>query len=764
VFETVRATAERLCFLSLCVLLATAGFASVEARSAPADAPRPVAVLVINSYHKGFPWSDNIVRAIEKTLAAAPMPANVSVEYMDTKRFVDPRHLDNLYALYRHKFRNWRFDVIIASDTPAFQFVLSHRQELFSNTPIIFCGVNGFVSEMIGSHRQITGVAEYADFQGTIRLIPRLLPGTREIIVISPNSISADEDRKLIEAFIPELGGHPQVTFWQGIDLETALEGASKLPKDTAILSSDIIQSRSGDLISNIEKIRLLSTAAPVPVFVVREEDMGSGAVGGRLVSGFEQGRRAAAFALDVLGGKAADDIPVLIEGANPYMFDFKAMTRFGIAESALPRESVVINRPETTYQRYRVFMAVAGAAVVVLALFVGALIFNIVRRQAAERALRDSEQRLRALIENSPTAIFLKDADGRYVVANEGYRRRFGLAPDMAIGKTASEVLPPECVGDAVATDQMVYATRAPIHQEEDVRYVDGSEHSHVMTKFPIFDGHGEVKGIGFISTDITEAKRAAEAARRLQMELAHVSRLSSLGEMAAGFAHELNQPLTAIHNFASGCIRRLNTPATEPSILLPALGEIAAQAQRAGDIIRRIRGFVGKRDEARGDAVLATIDINAAIRAAAGLVSNEALYHGVDLRLKLAPVLPPVQADTIQIQQVVVNLARNAMEAMDEADSAKRDLTIQTTATPEGGVDIRVLDSGPGVPEELRSRLFDPFFTTKAAGMGMGLSICRSIAEGHGGRLSVDNRSRGGAEFRLTLPPVRTEAPTTV
>lgn len=762
--ETVRTSARRLCLLVLCVLLWTAEFAHVEARSATTDATRPIAVLVVNSYHKGFPWSDNIVRAIEKTLATAPLPVNISVEYMDTKRFVDPRHLDNLYALYRHKFRNWRFDVIIASDTPAFQFVLSHRQELFRNTPIVFCGVNGFVSEMIGSHQQITGVAEYADYQGTIRLIPRLLPGTREIIIISPDSISADEDRKLIEAFIPALGGHPQVTFWQGIDLEAALEGASKLPKDAAILSSDVIQSRSGDLISNIEKIRLLSTAAPVPVFVVREEDMGSGAVGGRLVSGSEQGRRAAAFALDILGGKAAEDIPVLIEDANPYMFDFTAMKRFGISESEIPLESIVINRPETTYQRYRAFMVAAGVAVIVLALFVGALIFNILRRQAAERALRVSEERLRALIENSPTAIFLKDEEGRYVVANEGYRRRFGLAPDMAIGKTASEVLPPECIGDAVATDQMVYATRTPFHQEEDVRYVDGSEHTHVMIKFPIFDARGEVKGIGFISTDITEAKRAAEAARRLQMELAHVSRLSSLGEMAAGFAHELNQPLTAIHNFASGCVRRLKTPATDPAILLPALGEIAAQAQRAGDIIRRIRGFVGKRDEARGDAVLATIDINAAIRAAAGLVSNEALYHGADLRLKLAPVLPPVKADTIQVQQVVINLARNAMEAMDEAGSPKRDLTIQTSATDEGGVDIRVLDSGPGVPEELRSRLFDPFFTTKATGMGMGLSICRSIAEGHGGRLSVDNRSRGGAEFRLTLPPVRTEAPTTV
>lgn len=753
-------TARRLAGVLVGTLLWAVGFIGVAAAGeALGTATGSTAVLVINSYHKGFPWSDNIVRAIEETFATAPRPVDLSIEYMDTKRFVDAAHLDNLYALYRHKFQNRGLAAVIASDTAAFQFVLGHRQELFGAVPVIFCGVNGFISEMIADQKDITGVAEHADYASTIRLISQLRPHTREVFVISPDSISADEDRKSIEAFIPALGGRPRVTFWQGIALEEAVARVAELPGDTAILSSDVIESRAGQVVSNLEKIRLLSTAAPVPVFVVREEDLGSGALGGRLVSGFDQGHRAASFALDILKGKAADDIPVLAEGANPYIFDYRVMERFGISDSDIPVDSVVINRPETAYQRYRAFMAAAAGVVAVLALFVGALMFNILRRRAAERALRDSEERLRALIENSPTAIYLKDAEGRYVVANEGYRRRFGLAPDVAIGRTASEVLPQESIGDAVATDRMVYATRAPIHQEEDVRYVDGSEHSHVMTKFPIFDVHGDVKGLGFISTDITEAKRAAEAARRLQMELAHVSRLSSLGEMAAGFAHELNQPLTAINNFASGCIRRLKTTTADPMTLLPALSEIAVQAQRAGDIIRRIRGFVGKRDEARGDVLLEAVDINAAIRAAAGLVSNEALYHGASLRLKLAPVLPPVKADTIQIQQVIVNLARNAMEAMDEAGSPRRDLTIQTTATAEGGVDIRVLDSGPGIADDCRTRLFDPFFTTKAAGMGMGLSICRSIAEGHGGRLSATNRSRGGAEFRLTLPPIKRE-----
>lgn len=723
----------------------------------------PKAVLLLNSYNKGFPWSDNIVRAVEDTFAATPEAIDLWVEYMDTKRFADDAYLAQLALLYRHKFQGRRFAAIITSDNAAFQFMLRHRQDLFADTPVVFCGINGFVPALIADQRNITGVAELPDFRSTILLIPRLLPGTREIIVISPDSISADEDRKTIEGFIPSLGAAPRITFWQGMDLEQTLGRAATLPPGTVILSSDVITTRSGHVISNLEKIRRIAAAAPAPVFIVREEDMGSGAIGGRLVSGHAQGRQAASIVLDILRGAKADDISVLAEGTNPFMFDFNVMKRFGLFRSDLPDGSIIINQPAPPYERYRTFMWAAAIAVLVLLLFTGALIVTILGRRAAERALRESEERLRALIENSPMAIYLKDLQGRYLIANEGFRRRFGLPSDQIIGKSANEFMPPDLADEIAASDDTVFSTRAPLHREVDVRYADGSLHSLVMTKFPTFDSRGQVNGLGFISLDITDAKTAATAARELQNELAYVSRLSSMGEMAAGFAHELNQPLTAISNFATGCVRRIQRPDCDAQTLLPALAEIAQQAQRAGDIIRHIRGFVGKKNEERTDHAWPEIDINAAIRAAAGLVGNEALRYGANLRLKLAPVLPPVQADIIQIQQVVVNLARNAMEAMNETASDPRDLTIQTGATATGEVEIRVLDNGPGIAGDLQSRLFEPFFTTKTAGMGMGLSICRSIAEAHGGQLSADNRSRGGAEFRLTLPPAHRDQPPT-
>lgn len=727
------------------------------AEVSPSDAPR--SVLLLNSYNKGFPWSDNIVQAVESSFAAAPERVDLWIEYMDTKRFPDSAYPDRLYPLYRHKFRSQRFDAVITSDNAAFQFALRYRRDLFGEAPLVFCGINRFDPAMIAGQPDITGIVERADFESTIRLAPRLWPAAREIVVVIPTALSPGEDRKTIEGLMPSLGPALTVTFWQGVDLEEALQRAASLRRESVILSSDVIQTRTGQVISNLDKIRELAAVSPTPVFVVREEDLGTGALGGRLLSGSAHGRKAADFVLRILRGAKASDIPVLSDEANPHMFDFAVMERFGISPAALPDGSQLINQPETRYQRYRAFMWAAGIAVVVLMLFAGALIVTILGRRAAERALRESEERLRALIENSPMAIYLKDLQGRYLIANEEYRRRFDLTPTMVIGKTADEVLPPDNAKDAISTDGTVFSTKAPYHREEEIRYSDGSLHSHVFTKFPTFDSRGGVNGVGFISIDVTDAKNTANAARELQHELAYVSRLSTMGEMAAGFAHELNQPLTAIGNFATGCIRRLERPECHSQTLMPALVEIAKQAQRAGDIIRHIRGFVGKKDDERGDGLRPEIDINAAIRAAAGLVGNEALRHGANLRLKLAPVLPPIQADTIQVQQIVVNLARNAMEAMDDAGSETRDLTIQTATTAEGGAEIRVMDTGPGIPDDLQRRMFEPFFTTKAAGMGMGLSICRSIAEAHGGTLSAANRGRGGAEFRLVLPPALRE-----
>lgn len=261
---------------------------------------------------------------------------------------------------------------------------------------------------------------------------------------------------------------------------------------------------------------------------------------------------------------------------------------------------------------------------------------------------------------------------------------------------------------------------------------------------------------GVAQIATEITAIKARQEATRRLQDQLAHVTRVSTMGQMATGFAHELNQPLAAIVNYAQGCLRRHRSGAISIDDFVRVTELIVGQAHRAGDIIRRIRRFVQKEPP----EIRAT-DVNAAIREAAGLVGGEALRHDVDIRLDLAEGLPAVEADAVQLQQVILNLARNAIEAIGDAGVQGGRLRVATRHLPAGRVGILVTDSGPGIDEAMQKSVFDPFFTTKAAGMGMGLPICRSIAESFGGQLVLESSRPGETVFRMALRAIDGSTP---
>ena len=244
-------------------------------------------------------------------------------------------------------------------------------------------------------------------------------------------------------------------------------------------------------------------------------------------------------------------------------------------------------------------------------------------------------------------------------------------------------------------------------------------------------------------------ERHRAEAEARERRAELAHVHRLNTMGEMASGFAHELHQPFAAVVNYARGAVRRLKQNAAEPGELLAVLEQVAAQAERAAAIVRRIRAFIRK-EEPRHVA----LDFNKIVRETAGLMTAEAEREGARLIFALANPLPRVHADAVQLEQVIVNLVRNAIEAMAEASSPVREITLRTMPAAEGAVEIAVEDTGPGLPQLGRERLFEPFFTTKTDGLGLGLSISQSIVEAHGGRLTAAPRPGGGAVFRFTLP----------
>lgn len=381
--------------------------------------------------------------------------------------------------------------------------------------------------------------------------------------------------------------------------------------------------------------------------------------------------------------------------------------------------------------------------------IFVG-IIRDITDRKAAELAQREGELRLRSILDTVPDAIVVIDAKGIIQSFSPAAERLFGYASAEAVGRNVNILMP---------------TPYREAHDGYTERYLRTSERriigiGRVVTgrrkdgeTFPMELQVGEFSFLGtryftgFVR-DLTERQEAERRIQDLQAELMHASRLSVMGQMASTMAHELNQPLTAVTNYLEAGRQLLSSGAAPPERVGEMMEKAIAQAQRAGDVIRRLRGFVSK-----GETEWRVQNLNQVVEEALALALVGARPRGVRISLELDQALPPVLVDHVQIQQVVLNLVRNAVEAMDQVE--RRELTVGTRAIPEEGLaEIIVADTGPGIAPEIAERLFQPFATTKATGMGLGLSICREIVEAHHGRLKTAPAPAGGAVFRVTLP----------
>ena len=399
-----------------------------------------------------------------------------------------------------------------------------------------------------------------------------------------------------------------------------------------------------------------------------------------------------------------------------------------------------------------RNIVAALCAAVGLLSLFL--LTRNLLaareEQTATQNTLNERDSHLRSIVDTVLDAMVVIDNAGIMQSFNDSAVRQFGYSPEEAIGQNVSMLMP------------------APYREQHDGyvdRYLSTGEKriigiDRVVTgrrkdgsTFPMKLAVGEMRRgdaiffTGFIR-DLTEREESAAMLDQARSELARLARLNELGEMASTLAHELNQPLSAIANYAQGSRRMLDRLEGEvPPALRNALDETAKQALRAGDIIRHLREFV-----TRGDTDKAPEDIRHLIEEAGALALVGSRERGIKSVFEFSDADGRVLADRVQIQQVLTNLMRNAMEAM--KDSERKELTVRTRTTADDRLEVAVEDTGPGISEDIAPNLFQPFVTSKANGMGIGLSISRRIIESHGGELTADRNPAGGATFAFSLP----------
>jgi PAS domain S-box-containing protein len=380
----------------------------------------------------------------------------------------------------------------------------------------------------------------------------------------------------------------------------------------------------------------------------------------------------------------------------------------------------------------------------------VGQVFANALLRRRAEQALLASEQNYREIFNAANDAIFIHDpGTGAILDVNRTMLELFGCTYEQALRLPVTEGSanePPHSQPEAQAWIRKAMA-EGPQLFEWRARRANG-EIFWVEVNLKIAR-IGDERRVLAVVRDISERKKAEAQAQQHLAELTRAWNANMLGEMAAGLAHELNQPLCAIANYANGCLRLTRREGYSLETVQDSIRQIAVQAERAADILKRIRGLIAKRKPHR-----TALDLDRILADAVQMLREEAVKHNVTIVSRLQTNLPKIEGDGVEIEQVVLNLMRNAIEAMNDAQIVHRHLTVSICRSDRCTVEVAVADTGRGLSPELAERIFDSFFTTKPRGLGIGLSLSRRIIEAHRGRLWVESDGRSGATFRFTLP----------
>jgi len=372
-------------------------------------------------------------------------------------------------------------------------------------------------------------------------------------------------------------------------------------------------------------------------------------------------------------------------------------------------------------------------------------------------RLLQRESRQLRDVINTIPASAWSAGPDGSVEFTNERWLEFSGFSTENSLGWGWETAVHPQDRDHFLAVWRAAIASGKPMEVEAQVRRTDGQYRWLLIRNVPLRGKNGRIVKWCGTGTDIEDLKRAEEEReklRQLEADLAHINRVSMMGELAASVAHEVNQPLTGIVSNGSACLRFLAGDAPDLEEVREAVRDIVRDGKRAGEVIARIRALTKRTALPREK-----LDLNETIREVLALVGDEAKRNSVMIRTQFADEVSPVLGDRVQLQQVLLNLVMNAIQAMSSVSDRVRQLAITTQHIDQGRVQVTVEDSGIGLDPKTMPRIFEPFYTTKSSGMGMGLSICRSILQSHGGRLWATANDGPGTSFHFTLPKYQRE-----
>ncbi len=731
-------------------------FVGIMLQSCIADAAEKKTVLYLNSYHDGYQWSDSILDGVRTELGKSSYKIDLQVEYMDAKKYNIEPVIEELRLLYLQKFSHEKFDVVIVSDDDAFNFALKYRDDIFPEVPIVFCGVNN-LSKDEAQAGNLTGVVENFDLAGTIDVALRLHPKKKRMVVVGDDSTAGNAIKSQIEALVPDYKNRLDVYYWTQLDLQEVQRRVKNLSEDTFLFFIPYYQVIGSRFYTSEEVMQAIYTHSSVPLYTAWEFLLGSGAVGGSLLSGYDHGQQAASMALAILGGVNIENIPIGYQPNSVYRFDYIVMQKLRVNSDLLPAESELINAPNPFYEVSRELFWTIMISVILLFITVIFLITNMAARRRVEQKMKNQLTFQETLIDTIPQLVSWKDAERRYVGANRTFADFFGVRErnDVVHQRTEAIIADQSYANWSVTADGAVVTGGGEFRKiRKKIQNSSGETSWLEVNKVPLRDQDGKISGILTTAENVTRE-------HNLEKQLVQSQKLEAIGTLAGGISHDFNNILTSIINSTELAIGDVEPHSqTEKD-----LSRVLKAARRGSRVVEQMLAFSRPTKE----NFMAT-DLRAILLEVLDLM-QVSLPGNIRVQSFISPVVANVYANPTQIHQVVMNLYTNAFHALRgkggelqvrlEERFVDDNEAVYLDTEPGGYVVLTISDNGPGIETEIIDKIFDPFFTSKdkTEGTGLGLAVVHGIVKAHRGGVRVESNQGEGATFEIFLPRIDRE-----
>lgn len=710
-------------------------------------------VLLLHSYHQGYEWTDGINRGILSELDASKY-ANyeIYVEYMDTKRYKPKDLFSALVRVYRQKYQEKKFDVIIASDDNALGFIMENRQVLFQDAPVVFCGVNSSKDVKRASLHGFTGVTDNKDIVGTIDLALRLKPDTKNIAVLSDNTTTGvvlfGQYRDVAEKYQKSINFIELNNLSHDI-LESRLKG---LPPDTVILLLSLFSTSDKQSYSMQTGINLIVAMTEAPIFILNDVYMGKGVVGGKVQSGFSQGVQAVRLAKLVMNGTNTKDIPIITKDITVPMFDYSILVQKGISQSNLPLDSVLINKPFSLYEEYAFFIWAIVLIIAAQGVTIFFLVLNKISKLRAEKALQVSESKYRTIFETANEGIWVGDKQQTTILINKVLSQMLGYSESELIGRPIHELFYEDELEDH-ALQMSKRAKGIDTVYERKFKHKDGSTLWCIISAKAVLDDDGDFDGSFSMITDISDRKLVEERILHAKEKAEAANMVKN--EFLANMSHELRTPLNGI----LGMLQLLQaTPQNveQKKFIGNAITASRRLTRLLSDILD-ISCIEARKMEIRKEVFL----IRHALTGVMELLHNTAMSKRLDLTLYIDEGIPyEVIGDSTRLQQVLINLVGNALKFTQAGFVKVEVLLLQATDSRSRIILFMVSDSGIGIPDDKLDSVFDSFtqaegsYSRQYQGAGLGLQIVKRLTLLMKGSISIESEEGLGTTVYVSIP----------